>query len=232
MNKWNKVAILGVVIATGAGVAMAAGLQGTAHDFSAAGNSSWNTHAAISNRMEVCYPCHTPHGGNNDAGLLWNHQLSSLSKLIYTNSLSASTGNLNPNGKSMMCLGCHDGVTGLDAYAGVTNGSINMATFSPDAAIGPDLGNDHPIGVDMFANTNNASWPSYIKVSSGRYSITSQWGSVSLELSADGTKAMIGCGTCHKAHDNDNGYFMRMDNTGSHMCITCHGTKWDGQRQH
>jgi predicted CXXCH cytochrome family protein len=241
----TKTAVCVMVVMAGASLAGAAtkGLKGTGHDFSTPANQTWNTRSPNgTNAMEICYPCHTPHHANEDTGYLWNHALSDPSLLTFGSTNDA----LVANGKSLMCLGCHDGVTALDAYGYVNKGNgtngVNMTTFSPRAAIGPDLSNDHPIGVDYAAaaaarptsfaavtwtNSSSGEVRAYV-ISQASLSGTK----MSLPLEVDGTAARVGCGTCHKPHDNDFGYFMRYSNKGSYICITCHGSKWDGTATH
>ena len=219
------------------------GLKNSKHDFSTPANLSWNTRGGNgTNATEICYPCHTPHNGNEDVGYLWNHALSDPTLLTF----GSTNDQLVANGKSLMCLGCHDGVTALDSYAGVV-GTVKM---TGDAAIGPDLEDDHPIGVDYSTASTNSFSPVVWTISTR----TGLWGaaakskaasglgigkdiSLTLELTsaekASGSgPARIGCGTCHTAHSNEYGYFLRANNKGSAICITCHGTKWDGVKTH
>jgi len=240
-----KTAAMGaVVVFAGARLAMAeSGLRNTPHNFSASApapfasdNAKWNSLAGNgTNAMEICYPCHTPHNANATVGYLWNHALSDPSKLTF----AATNYTLFANGKSMMCLGCHDGVTALDAYGpNGTNGTVTMASVNPAMAIGPDLSNDHPIGVDyggaQLARTNSfapITWTGTTKAVVKSTTLPVGPISLSLEIGPDGL-ARIGCETCHTAHDNTYGYFLRANNSGSAICITCHGTKWDGVPSH
>lgn len=240
----KRVLVITATVLISATCLMARGLKGTKHDFSTAGNAYWNTRAGNgTNAMEICYPCHTPHHGNADTGYLWNHKLAD--NTGFDSEVTNFSAVMKSTGKSMMCLGCHDGVTGLDSYAGVTNGTVNIPTSSR-ANIGTDLTDDHPIGVSL----SGSSWPTPVETNmygtmyglvtasftnapyGTNTSTTVNKTSLRLEESQTAHVYVIGCGTCHRAHDNDYGYFLRANNYGSQLCITCHGTKWDGVASH
>ncbi|NIA21349.1 MAG: hypothetical protein GWP05_05135 [Anaerolineaceae bacterium] len=99
---------------------------------------------------------------------------------------------------SRLCLSCHDGQTAVDSYGG--NQGYEMITGS--ANIGTDLRNDHPIGVDYPTDNN-------------RYKPTPN-------LPLFGVGGTVECSTCHDPHENANGSFLRLSNSGSAMCLECH----------
>ncbi|MCP4667023.1 MAG: cytochrome C, partial [Deltaproteobacteria bacterium] len=109
-------------------------ISGSAHDFSTFG---WSNN-------EICLPCHTPHNANTlpDAPL-WNHELTTASYTLYTSStLDATMG--QPDGRSKLCLSCHDGTVAIDSFGGVTGGT----TITGDANLGTDLRDDHPVSFE------------------------------------------------------------------------------------
>ena len=211
------VAAVAIVTAVSQGVVMAAtGVKNSPHDFTTA---AWNadiTHGTNAAAKEMCLPCHIPHHSNKTIGYLWNHQVPDATLFtVWTNAVLGS--------ESLTCLGCHDGVTALDNFSGTTNGTTQM---TGDAVIGRDLTDSHPIGVDYGTSTRYAT-PVY---TNGGWFVKSQWTS-SRGLSL-GANKRIQCTSCHTPHSNDKGDFLNVDNTGSHLCATCHGTWYDGTRDH
>lgn len=157
---------------------------------------------------EVCRPCHTPHNASTEIGFLWNHALSNGGWTLYADADSASVF----SSSSRLCLSCHDGTVAIDSYGGVT-GSVFM---SGNDNLGTNLTNMHPIGV---------SYPT-----SARYNQPDAQGHIvdSIETPtgqyAELEDGRIQCASCHLAHGSRAAYgmFLRVDNTGSKLCMTCH----------
>ena len=97
-----------------------------------------------------------------------------------------------PGRASRMCLSCHDGVTG------------------PGHFEGPDVGVGHPIAVD-YDEVQNHDLRTGIQVESD-----------GLPLYPGAGTPRVECSSCHDPHDNAYGNFLRMPNTGSRLCLTCH----------
>lgn len=180
----------------------AAEIIGSGHDFSQYG---WS-------RNQICLPCHTPHNANVEAGALWNRENpADTTFTLYEGTVGTAENVLDR--KSRLCLSCHDGTIALDSYGGATGTHY----ISGDALIGTDLSDDHPIGADAV------------------YPLTGSWG---LHPAAEGRRGMninglylveldnehvVSCNTCHNPHNSRNQPFMlRMDNTGSALCLNCH----------
>lgn len=66
---------------------------------------------------------------------------------------------------------------------------------------GPDLRNDHPVSMDYPVGNSNYRTPS---------------GGVKL------FEGKVECPSCHSVHDPTNTPFLRISNSGSAMCLTCH----------
>jgi hypothetical protein len=118
------------------------------------------------------------------------------------------------NGGSRLCLSCHDGTVAIDSYGGIA-GSVMMDGRNN---IGTDLTNSHPIGV-MYPTSGT------------RYNLPNASGQIidSVETPAGQYARLedgrIQCSSCHRVHDNTRsgyGMFLRVDNTGSKLCMTCH----------
>jgi predicted CXXCH cytochrome family protein len=112
---------------------------------------------------------------------------------------------------SVVCLTCHDGVTGLDAFGGAAgNDANNMATLfsGNDTLIGKDLTDDHPV---------------HVTVPSTEYNSVASSGNGVRTYDTGGTE-YVECASCHDPHDNTtgNGKFLKVENGDSTLCTTCH----------
>ena len=171
--------------------------------------SAHNLQGEIAGLTEICQPCHTPHRAQAGADSLWNHTLpAGTSFTMYPQSSVDGLVDPVPNEESLMCLGCHDGVTGIDSYGGAT-GNLNFTSADPEN-IGQDLSNDHPISID--------------------YDLAGYHGGHGLkDLSNLGHGAnpilynnKVECASCHSVHGSANPYLLRVDNTDSALCLACH----------
>ena len=158
---------------------------------------------------EVCRPCHTPHNASTEVGYLWNHQLSTATWTLFEDADAASV----MNSSSRLCLSCHDGTVAIDSYGGAT-GTVFLTGREN---LGTDLTRSHPIGV-TYPTTGT------------RYNLADATGNVvdSVETpagqSAHIEDGKVQCSSCHFAHGSRAAYgmFLRVDNTGSKLCMTCH----------
>lgn len=173
---------------------------------------------------EVCVYCHTPHTGSISAPL-WNRTFSSATYNMYDANHS-STIDMNvdaqPSGTSLACLSCHDGTIGLDvvvnapnAYGGSVPGSTpgtNTMPASSNALLDTDLRNDHPISVVY----DPAQDPAFNSAASVR--------AAGVKLFVDPTSLgeKVQCASCHNPHNNTNSPLLRVNNSGSSLCLTCH----------
>jgi hypothetical protein len=235
-------AVLGGVTAlAGVGPKGDGGLRNTPHDFS---QYSWQFDPGGGvNQGQICVPCHTPHNANpyNDANgallPLWNHKLNSGS--AYTLSTWAGPGAANLSYRSLLCLGCHDGVTALDSYGyqdggvgspAVRGGHTGTTVMDPlsSAVIGTDLRDDHPIGIYYpvsFTNNTSTSWGTLGATSFGGsrkineiHTSTSDTNTVNAvrvyptsTSGADGNYT-VECESCHQPHNDRYGDFLRFAN--------------------
>jgi hypothetical protein len=209
-------------------------IVGTAHDFS---NKVWAG-------QQICQPCHTPHHAmpNAVSGRLWNHDLTTA-----TFTLNASNMNTIPgqpatmlDRMSQMCMGCHDGVTALDAFGGAHT-SGNFATGRTN--IGTDLSNDHPVGLFAIYEQDKMQGNHY------SYKEESVVQAAGLRLqtvpiaykrtTVDGQPAnievpnakVVSCNTCHNPHGAGIAYKvngqammnkMLLRTPAETLCISCH----------
>jgi len=161
-----------------------------------------------------CQVCHTPHGATTSVtdAPLWGHAVTAENFTVYSSSTLDAGPLGQPDGISKLCLSCHDGVT---AITGTT-------LMTGDKAIGlgteGSLANDHPISFTYdatLATTDGDLWDP-----------TSQPSGLGSTIDADLLFShKLQCASCHDVHDNSNDPFLRMSNTESALCLTCHNKK-------
>jgi len=160
MNPKMKQALALAALAVTSGVAMA-GISATKHNLSSTNAISGGNH--VSETAEICVFCHTPHGANtNVTAPLWNKNLPASDYTTYSTSNSSTIDGqvLQVGSVSAACLSCHDGTQAMDSMInepGSGADTIGSFTWSGDrntnglltgiAALGEDLTNDHPIGI-------------------------------------------------------------------------------------
>lgn len=148
---------------------------------------------------EICNTCHTPHNSQSVADApLWNHTITSATYTVYTSATLQGTPG-QPGGVSKLCLSCHDGTVALDSYGGETASTSITGT----ALLGENLSNDHPVSITYGGNEMVAE--------ATAETLTPLWGS------------KVECASCHDVHNVDgNTYLLRIDNSGSNLCLNCH----------
>lgn len=197
------------VLASLAGLASVANAQITnsAHDFS---SYAWSG-------GEICKPCHTTHNTNAAAGALWNHALTTQTFTMFEGESGAAEDVLDKG--SILCLSCHDGVTALDSFGGMTGTNL----IPGSARIGTDLQDDHPIGADAIYPTTTST---RFNPQNTSHQVPGPWGSLRLRSFVDSNGVeqwTVSCRTCHNVHNAGNyGHMLYFSNQASHLCLTCH----------
>jgi predicted CXXCH cytochrome family protein len=180
---------------------------GSPHDLSVAGPGQ--IHALF--EEQVCIFCHAPHNATGQAPL-WNRHLPPTHYRIYeSSSMKASVD--QPSGPSKMCLSCHDGSLALGLLASrPPNDPVVMSTRSippGPSNLTQDLADDHPIGFrydrTLAARDRQLKNPDVV--------------TPDLPL---GAHREMHCTTCHDAHDNSLGDFLRVPDVRSTICVACH----------
>lgn len=218
--KARTLTILGTIGAVMcAPAALGQSMVGQAHDFSGfawAGN-------------EICKPCHTPHNAiadetGNSVGWLWDHELTTATYNQYDNT-SAPAGPDDGvtqaafDKLSRLCMGCHDGTVAVDSFGGAS-GTVFIGSINPDLDVGIDLSNDHPVGLTAIypeagdskfnaADANHALGPA------GQLKLREMYIGATLDY-------VVGCMTCHTPHYKGFPKQLRMTNSASAMCLSCH----------
>ena len=167
---------------------LASGLIGSKHDFRQINESV----------RDLCLPCHTPHLASAAPPRLDLRPTT-------TPPLRAYQGpGVELTGWSLLCLGCHDGVTAQDVY------SSGHAT-----AVAGRFGNSR------LANSNVRSHPVGI-----RYPLAAEGYHPRAAVEAAGMllpDGRIQCTTCHDAHNTErHDGMLRISNDRSRLCLSCH----------
>lgn len=181
-------------------------LSNSPHDLGAH-TSDWDS--------EQCEICHVLGTGSVQTAA-WLSELPSPSSYTVYGSGAARSSTLDawigqPDGSSLMCLGCHDGTTALDIGHG-------------PRSLGTDLSDDHPIS---FVYDGALAWRDGSLADPPSTQITlldpgggSRTGTID-QLLLEGGKMQ--CVSCHDVHGRyANPGLLKMSNEGSRFCLTCH----------
>lgn len=204
--KWASLAAVSLVLALGASTAMAAtGIANSKHNFA---SGSLNTYKGSS--AQICIYCHAPHNTSTSAQL-WNRSLAATNYTMYTSSTMGASSAGQPGNVSKLCLSCHDGTVAVDSFMG-SSGAAALTTggmITTSANLGTNLNNDHPIGIEYVTAS---------AVSRGLKDPASVATAAALIVGGK-----VECSSCHDVHNTlGNTALVRVDNTGSALCITCH----------
>jgi predicted CXXCH cytochrome family protein len=164
------------------------GLIGSKHDFTQGGRSG----------RDLCLPCHTPH--------LMGVPPPRLDRRATTTQLLRPYRGLGIEltGWSLLCLGCHDGVTAPDVYSSAH--AVAVSAQLANSRLGTRGLRSHPVGVE-YPSVDERFEPRAAVEAAGL-------------LLADGR---IQCTTCHDAHNTGrHGHMLRAANERSRLCVTCH----------
>jgi predicted CXXCH cytochrome family protein len=164
------------------------GLVGSKHDFTRLPGGG----------RDLCLPCHTPHQAFSQPPLLDRRAAAILPLRPYL------TPEFQLSGWSLLCLGCHDGVTAPDVYS--SPHATTVAAQIDAARFGTRGLRSHPIGIKLPEGAETYNSPEWVEA-----------GGLPL---ADGR---IQCTTCHDAHNTErHSHMLRISNQGSRLCLTCH----------
>ena len=199
---------------------------------------------------EICVFCHTPHTFNDDVNKdgvndmsvtagggpanapLWNRNLTTVNGMFtpYKSATMNQDCPDTPSPVSLACLSCHDEVGG-GAVLWTGNNEVHNLVNEPNLGdslpqctachpggnlpgswwqIGPDISNEHPVSIDY--ETTYINDPYFKEPPSFR----TGWSTVKL------FNGRVECPSCHAVHDPTNVPFLRVNNTGSSLCYTCH----------
>lgn len=261
--------ILGVVGVVQTSSAAVATISTTKHNLGSGGTGSNKS----SGTAEICVFCHTPHGADvSTAGApLWNKRLDTPAA-TYTmySPIDSTDGEVLSAlaGVTLPCLTCHDGTQAMDniinapGSGGYTaNGGGNdglgwswsgarvdaTGKLTGVAALGTDLSNDHPIGIEycggglgygggtsVSGTCSDADFEVPIAATIGTgQRMWVETGADTARAKSDlflfnrtfagGAGPSVECASCHDVHGGQSGTtFLRVANTGSSLCLSCH----------
>lgn len=242
--------------------ALAAGVANTKHNLGAAGEGRVNYTLDSRASGEICVFCHTPHGADTSAAApLWNKALPAASSYtVYTS--DTITGQVGkPGAISLACLSCHDGAQAMDNIINApgagnyiadggglsgrgwtwTGANQSSGKMTGVAAVGKDLRNDHPVGIQYCGGPTSASVGtckdadfkaiSTTSMAVGPWWVDTAGGTVARQKTdmilfkasdaSQGIGPQVECATCHDPHST-NATFLRISNSGSAVCLACH----------
>ncbi len=197
-------------------------ITGSKHDLSGGGYGT----------TELCVFCHTPHYSGSTT-FLWNRTAPASGYNVYVStSMDATAADpATAVSPSLNCLSCHDGTVAYNSLVNMpgagygTPGTSGLMTQVADtsAFIGRDLRNDHPIAI-TYQTARSAQTPSEFNahtLSGSKLTVTD--GTTTLPLyGTTVANATVECGSCHDPHKTTNAPFLRVSNSGSAVCKTCH----------
>ncbi len=225
----RRLFVLLVVLGITAVPALAQSISGSKHDLRATtGGTPTGT-----NLTEICVVCHTPHQDTaaNAQYPLWNRNLSAVAAYgVY----SSPTFDANPPptdlggatlgtaAVSNLCLSCHDGTVSVLSMLNLPNAAPGPITptaiggridatgkIISSANVGTSLSDDHPVNFNYDAAL-----------------VTADGGLKDPAVAvAGGVRLFNGslqCASCHNPHNSTNVPFLRVNNSGSALCLTCH----------
>lgn len=218
-------------------------IAGGPHDLSG-GSALRNTNATING--QTCIFCHTPHGGANLIPL-WNRTApTGAAYQLYTSTTTDSTTTATQIASSVSgaCMSCHDGTIAVDVLADVnglafgpavsfTRQATAKSTYGAAGAgsnnvmtgglpfLGTDLRNDHPVAI-IYETARAATPTEFVtQTVSGVRIFVGATAPLPL-FGTSAANARVECASCHNAHNNSLGNFLRKANTGSAICLSCH----------
>ncbi len=205
----QRTKILAVSLAGVAALTLASGsrgsIVGTKHDLSSYG---WGTD-------QTCKFCHTPHNAQTSTlAPLWNRTASTATYTLYGDGGSSPTFNATntitqPSASSKACLSCHDGTVAMDTF-GTRTGTHKMGGTS---SLGTDMRNNHPISF---------TYDAALASTDGGLSVPVSPRFVDAAHKVPLFNAKVECASCHSVHDDTNPPFLRVNNVGSALCLSCH----------
>jgi predicted CXXCH cytochrome family protein len=193
---------------------LASSIVNSKHNLSLSGPGN----VKASSESEICIFCHTPHNASTQAPL-WNRYDSGQVYIPYTSTtLKARPG--QPTGASKLCLSCHDGTIALGSVRSRSQPIQFIQTLSGEDNLGTDLSDDHPISFRY--DSALASSNPQLKDPSGL--------TASIRLDQD---SQLQCTSCHDPHNDQFGYFLRVDSIRGNLCLSCHNMNgWDDVSMH
>lgn len=205
----SSIVVLGVLflVAVHGPIAFGQSIANTPHNLSSSGPGS----IKASTETRICIFCHAPHRASGQPPL-WNREDSRATYIVYNSpTLQAIPG--QPTGTSRLCLSCHDGTIALGAVSSEPN-QIQFqggTVFLPPghSLLETDLSDDHPVSF---------LYDDQLAIADGQLKAPS---TLPPTVPLDHLGRMQ-CSSCHDAHNDDFGSFLRQSPLFSQLCLGCH----------
>jgi predicted CXXCH cytochrome family protein len=211
-------------------VIASAAITGSKHDLS---SGSGNTVRATS-ETQICKFCHAAHQASTQV-LLWNHAAGTVAGFPTGAATIGGTQlqvAMSAGSPSRACLACHDGTVALGALTQQGNITVGGLASPIGTSARVNLGGDHPINVPMpvpagGATYNGTTQGTTVNATDFKTAAAAQTAGIRLFATLGSTGAANGveCGSCHDVHNGvpaANGFFLRVPQAGSQICIACH----------
>lgn len=213
-----------------AGMGYGGSIRGSKHDLSSSGgilDRSVNTE-------QVCIFCHTPHNADRTVpgAQLWNKKLSDTVYELYSSDTMHSTPH-QPSGADKLCLSCHDGTVAVNQ---LYNNPEETGNQPPTMGYGNELSIDGKIKsganlTDVLSDDHPTSMQ-YPHYGNPHFSGTPNDELIDpVDEKGSGLDPLLlrsgemKCVSCHDPHDDTRALFLRKDNAGANLCMTCHEEK-------
>lgn len=203
-------------------------------------------------QQRLCAYCHTPHhaivvggagAGTADYLPLWSHAVSTVVYTPYASATFTPLGGASMaadplTGPSRLCMSCHDGLTAVDNYYGLTNGHVmlpNAGSFTGNPVVSGNGNTNHPLGFAMIdvipgqggGHIDSANILALTPTSKYRTGLTD---SVNI-FDRLYQSAIMTCSSCHDVHNTLNkvsyqsgggNYLLLGSQKNSAICLSCH----------
>jgi hypothetical protein len=206
-------------------------------------------------QQRLCCYCHTPHhailvgdaaAGTADYLPLWSHEVSAVNYTPYVSATFTPKGGQSMagdplTGPSRLCMSCHDGITAVDNYYGLTNNHAMVsplgAPFTGNPVINANGQTNHPIGFAMvdvipgYPGASNPDTANILALTDASTFVTGLGASTTTVTSRLFGGAIMTCATCHDVHNTLNhvssqagaGNFLLLGSQkNSGICLSCH----------
>jgi hypothetical protein len=235
------------------------GIYGSVHDLTNGPALAGAPHAprvpgfVADAQLRLCAYCHTPHhaiqvgdAAANGADFLplWSHDVSAVGYTPYASPTFQGTASMAADpltGPSRLCMSCHDGLTAVDNYYGMTNGHAMQpqVIFTNNPVVDFHGNSNHPIGfalTDVTPGTGlglgagNHDSANILELTATSKYITGLTDNVNI---ADRlySGAIMTCSTCHDVHNTLNqvsyqasvaNFLLLGTEKNSGICLSCH----------
>jgi len=191
--------------------------NGFRHDFV---SKSWDT------TDKICVICHAPHN-TTLSWPLWDYSITKSAYTLYVIRAEYAERN-RPEGTSKLCLSCHDGTVGVDAYGGTDGSPVQATDASGNTKEYITIRSpDHPISILYSGETANVGLLknpiiTTVQLANSEVPVTVTAGMLS-------PAHKVECATCHDVHktalsdeEEDNYGLLIMKTADGQLCLSCH----------